>query len=146
MSMTPLDRILPCVALVVAPAIGCRTGTAPERGTQQPAVIDFYGGAVQVTVPDTVTAGADFVVVALSYGDGCLAKGRTEVAVAGLVADVRPYDYVPPEGTTCTRPLLTARHEAVVRFATPGRALVRVHGRQRPGDGRVTVERTTIVR
>lgn len=81
----------------------------------------------------------------VTYGSGCYRKGDSEVAVEGLQANVRPYDYAPPPGTPCTRDLVSFAHTAVVEFEGKGIAHIYIHGLTTEDDPQgepITVELT----
>jgi hypothetical protein len=99
-------------------------------------VLALDGDSARLGLPDTVAVGASVVATVRSYGGGCIRAGETEVAVDGLAADVRPFDYFPVPSPTrvCTADLRIIEHPATLRFARAGRAVVRVHGRRDGGD------------
>lgn len=72
--------------------------------------------------------GRTVIVNVITYGDGCYQRGETQLSMAGMVADIRPYDLVPPPGTICTRQLVAGTHEAHLNFESGGVARIRVHG------------------
>jgi len=103
-----------------------------------------------LVVPDTVRAGADFQVSATTLGGGCERAGETEVDVQGGVATVTPYDYTALPAA-CTDILRHLPHTAVLRFGTPGEAVVRLRGRRvgpdtPPSGVYLTVEKRVVVR
>jgi hypothetical protein len=70
--------------------------------------------------------------------------------VKGLVADLTPMDssiYFSNDGRiVCPAILGYFPHTSSLHFSTPGRAVVRVHGRREPGNKEVDVERAVVVR
>jgi hypothetical protein len=103
-----------------------------------------------LVVPDTVRAGVDFQVSATTLGGGCERAGETEVDVQTGVATVIPYDYT-QRGVDCPDILRFLPHAAVLRFAAPGEAVVRLRGRRvgpdtPDGGASVTVEKRVVVR
>ncbi len=103
-----------------------------------------------LVAPDTVRAGVDFQVSATTLGGGCERAGETEVDVQGGVATMTPYDYT-ARSASCTDILRYLPHTVVLRFATPGEAVVRLLGRRvgpdTPQSGmRITVEKRVVVR
>ena len=142
--------LLAAIAAAIGTA-GCSQILAPEetRSERRPAVLAFYTDPVRVLVPDTVAVGAPVTLEITSYGGGCIGQGETDVTVAGLVAEVRPYDYFVtdlPPATACTEELRLYTHVATVQFARAGRALVRVHGWEQPSDRPLALEREVVVR
>jgi hypothetical protein len=124
------------VATAAATLLACGVATEPEPAgmagspnvaadQQLGAIKGFMEGDPRITVR---TEGRSVVVAVTTYGDGCYRKGQTHVTVSGMVADVRPYDVVPPAGTNCTRQLVAGIHEAVISFPSSGTARIRVHG------------------
>ena len=155
-------RAIPAAALLGALA-ACTSLTGPEPSSvlrlEQPAPgpgtsalrlahIDFYQDPVIVEVPGTMTAGVPAAVAVTTYGGGCVAEDTVLVEVAGLRADVAPYQRVhnPGPNGACTQELRITRRVASVTFAAPGLATVRVIGREAPGDALVIVERAVQVR
>jgi hypothetical protein len=148
--MTRMRDLARCAALLTT-LLGCRsiTGADEIRRERRLGVIAFYGDPVQIAAPDTVAVGAPAVVVVTTYGGGCISQGETEITAAGLVAEVRPYDYFVtrlPSNGACPDVLYVYEHVATLRFWRAGRATVRVVGREEPGNTPRTVERTIVVR
>jgi hypothetical protein len=148
-------------ALLVAVLASCTSATAPvdALSLEQPAPppgatalrvarTHFYGQPVVMEVPAAATAGTGFTVAVTTYGGGCIAEDMTVVLVAGAAADVVPMQrvYQPRASEACTDELRITRRQASVMFASPGQAVVRVHGRAMPGDSLVVVERVVVVR
>ena len=136
--------------LVLAVSAGCRLLTDNEiRRERQLALIEFYGDPIVLEIPDTVAVGSPFEVTVRTYGGGCIDPGDTELSVAGQAATVRPYDvfvtHLPPN-YACTSDLRLYTHRAAVRFDQAGPATVTVHGRVRPGDSAIAVQRSVDVR
>ena len=103
----------------------------------------------QVTVPSEGVAGVPVQITVLTMGGGCVNRGDTEASVAGLTADVTPYDSFVvslPPNMACTLELRYLTHATTVTFSAPGAAVVRIHGRPASGDGLITVERTIQIR
>lgn len=117
------------------------------RYERRPGTLAFYSDPVQVTVPDSVSAGNRFSVRVTTYGGGCSKQGPTDVKTNGLLAVVRPFDYdvAANSNVICPSILTFYKREAVVTFARPGAATVRIYGRQEPGEDPLVVERTVIV-
>jgi hypothetical protein len=104
-------------------------------------------GSLDVPTEGLVGVPVSFTVV--TAGGGCVRQGDTEVRIAGLVADVMPYDSVYvnlPSNMACTSELLPLRHNASVTFASTGTAAVRIHGYTPPGGTPVVYERTVQIR
>ena len=141
----------PLVALLagVAAVASC-TATAPNEveAIHGPALLVFYGDTTTVTMPASVQVGEPVSVTVTAFGGGCIGDGETDVTVSGLEAEVRPYRNervrLPPN-TGCTMELRLYTHTAVLTFAQPGEAQVRVVGLARPGDTPYTVVRSLTV-
>ena len=116
--------------------------SAAERG---PALLAFYGDTSIVQLPTAVRVGEVTTVRFTSFGGGCIRRDRTEVAVSGLTADIRPHRSELPPNTVCTAELRIDQNVAELRFAEPGRARVRIAGLARPGDRPFVVERDLLV-
>jgi hypothetical protein len=138
------------LAVVLAGCTASPTGREPDE--RNLGIIRLYQtdppGAL--VVPDTVRAGEDFRVAATTLGGGCERAGETEVAVSGGLATVTPYDYT-QRTASCADILRFLPHEATLRFASPGRAVVRLRGRRvgpdTPREGvSITVEKQVVVR
>jgi len=136
--------------LALASSAGCRLFTDNEiRRERQLALIEFYGDPLVVQIPDTAAVATPFEITVRTYGGGCIDQGDTEVSVAGQAASVRPYDVFVtslPPNYACTSDLRLYTHRALVRFAQVGPATVTVHGRVRPGDSAIAVQRSVHVR
>lgn len=150
-----LPAALCWAALGLATTLGCAERMVDRRDARgrdterRLAVIEFFGDSAPLSVPDTVAVGAPVEVAVRSYASGCVGPGETDVALTGLRAEVKPYDYYVtrlPENAACTDELRMFEHTATVRFATPGRATVRVRGRREPGGTGRTFERAVVVR
>jgi hypothetical protein len=155
----PRPTALSPFALLAAIAVAggtCTEPTGPDRRVvdgvvyeRRPSVLVFAGGeAVRVTSPDTVTAGVPFPVTIVTYGGGCILLGETAVAVSGLFAELRPFEWfvTPSANVACTDDIRRLEHTATVTFPTAGRATLRVLGRQLPDEGTVSVERAIVVK
>lgn len=134
-------------------AAGC-TASGPDdssllsAGERGPAVLAFYGDTTAVHLAASIRVGEVTTVRFTSFGGGCIVQDRTEVAVTGLRAEVRPYrresSQLPPN-TACTAELRIDQNAAELRFAEPGRARVRIVGLARPGDQPFLLERDLLV-
>lgn len=117
----------------------------PERvfGT-----IDYYKEPVTVTVPETAMVGEPFSVTVVTYGDGCIEKGETDVRLEPLRAEIRPYDYNVTPGSECPDILNTHGHKATLSFTEVGEAEVVFYGQRADADGtsNMVVARTLKVR
>ena len=141
----------PLVALLagVAAVASC-TATAPNEAetVHGPALLVFYGDTTTVIMPASVQVGEPASVKVTAFGGGCIGDGETDVTVSGLEAEVQPYRNervrLPPN-TGCTMELRLYTHTAVLTFAHPGEAQVRVVGLARPGDTPYTVVRSLTV-
>lgn len=152
--MTTMSRRLPLIALA-ALALGCSATLSPDEAltakknagaTVGPAVLSFFGDVTTVTLPESARVGEPVKVTATAFGGGCVSQGRTETAETGLMAEVRPLRVeVSDPDAFCTMELRLFEHTAVLRFAEPGEALVRVIGIARPGDTPFVVERSLTV-
>jgi hypothetical protein len=125
-------RRLPAVgalAVVLAACTGLPGGQEPDE--RRVGIIRLYRtdppGAL--VVPDTVRAGVDFQVAAITLGGDCERAGETGVDVRCGVATVTPYDYT-ARTASCTDILRFLPHTPMLRFAPPGEAVVRLQGRR----------------
>jgi hypothetical protein len=142
------NRRILLVLLALAPE-ACSLDTDPGTfGQRQPAIID-HGGAdsVIITLPSTAIVGTAISVVVTTYGGDCVHQGDTQASVAGLIAEVRPFDVFQANASSsaCTRNLVLYAHSATLTFLETGKATIRVFGRRDPGSVNITVERTVDV-
>jgi hypothetical protein len=147
----PSSRLRPAalVILVAGTGLACRIFTDNEiRRERQLALVQFYHDPIVVQTPETVSVSSPFDITVRTYGGGCIDQGDTGVTVHGLSADLRPYDhfvtYLPPRHA-CPDILHLYVHRATLRFDEPGTATVTVHGRVRPGDSTITIQRSVRV-
>ena len=147
-----LSRSLPLLLLTLAlgSSAGCRLIADNEiRRERQLGLIQYYHDPLVVQIPETVAVASPFEVTVRTYGGGCIDQGDTEVSVVGQAAAVRPYDVFVtdlPPNYACTDELRLYTHRAHVRFEQAGPATVTVHGRVRPGDSVMVVQRSVHVR
>lgn len=105
-----------------------------ERG---PAVLVFHGDTAGVEVPAATRVGQPTTVRFTSFSGGCVSRDSTEASVAGLTAEVRPYQRDPRRlrpDLICTADLRLDNNVVELRFAKAGRATVRIVGLAQPGD------------
>jgi hypothetical protein len=137
------------IMLLPVALISCSSVMEPDW-KQQPAVIAFYDGRsivpyTDLVLPDTVNAGAPFEVrFATHAGNLCIREDQTLIRYSHQLADITPYDSVPyPE--SCLDGLQQFRRTVTLRFPSPGKATVRLHGAPTVA-GPALIERTVIVR
>ncbi|MEW5931336.1 MAG: hypothetical protein AB1941_28045 [Gemmatimonadota bacterium] len=140
-----MTRRLAVPALLALAA--CGGGLSDPGSRRVPGVIDTGGGGDRaLAVPDTVAAGAPFTVAVTTFGSSsCTRPDGAELEVRGLVAEVVPYDREAAGARVCTDDLAPFPRDVTVRFASPGRATVRVRGRDLRGRPAV-VEAGVVVR
>jgi len=134
--------------LAACTAAGPDDSSLPSSSERGPAVLAFYGDTTAVQVPASIRVGEMMTVRFTSFGGGCILQDRTETAVSGLTAEVRPYRREPtelPPNTACTAELRLHQNVAELSFAEPGRARVRIVGLARPGDQPFVLERDLLV-
>ena len=123
------------LALALAPLLiqACSSPAEPDR-VRVIGVVDFYHESINdvVSAPDTVEAGVAFEVTITTFGGGCDRPAGTTSETAGSQADVTPYDLTPSRHFeyACPDILLRMPRVAVLEFAEPGPATLRVHGRR----------------
>jgi hypothetical protein len=130
---------------LAVPACGGRS--AAEPGSRRVVgIIDNGGtGIAPLIVPDTVYVGVPFLATVTTFGGACDHPDGSDVSTRGLLADVTPYDLLPPPETICIAILRASPRSIELTFATPGAGVVRVHGRRFDG-GDVTLQRAVVVR
>jgi hypothetical protein len=108
--------------------------SATDRPTSivGPATVIFYGDSAVITAPDTVDRATPFLARIRTFGGGCTRLvARTDVAIKGMLAEIRPYNVTDfDNGTTCPANLMFLEHTATIQFATPGVGVLRVIGAQ----------------
>jgi hypothetical protein len=134
--------------LIACTAGGPDDSSLLSGGERGPAVLAFYGDTTAIELPASIRVGEVATVRFTSFSGGCIRKDRTEAAVSGLTAEVRPYRREPselPPNTACTAELRLDQNVAELRFAEPGLARVRIVGLARPGDQPFVLERDLLV-
>ena len=135
---------LPLLSVLVA----CSAVTPSDAEYQRfPSHLTTLSGQPSITAPDTVAVNAAFTVTVYTAGGGCTRQGETETSVAGLVAELRPFEYYinPSAAIACTADFRSLPHTASVTFAQTGRATIRAIGRKSDGEQQV-YERQILVR
>ena len=141
---------LPCTPghlLLLALAVTASGCTSPTRPSSRRVVgiIDNGGTGIDpLVMPDTVYIGAPFVATVTTFGSACDTPDGMDVQTTALVADVTPYDLLPPTGTVCIAILRASPRPVQLTFATAGAAVVRLHGRRYSG-GDLTLTRSVVV-
>ena len=118
----------------VAFITGCGIfGTFEAEERDDPAEIVFYYDTTDLHVADTVNAGSEFTVRVDTYTGSCTTGlARTDLAVVGRVAEIRPYNRTKTvAGGRCTTDVETLPHNAKIRVDTPGPLTIRVFGSRR---------------
>jgi len=130
------------VALLSLAACDSVFGPDEDRRT---GVIAHYGDPVVLSAPDTVQVGVPFEISIVTYGNGCLSEGETQVRVRGLQVDVTPYD-IHSGAAACDDILNYFPHRVTLALPTPGLAHLLFHGKQEPDNLRITVGREVFVK
>ena len=124
-----LVHVLRSLALVIL--VGCASQAQDWTEVVEVGQVGYDGMTPLVHVPQSSTAGSDFVVDVTTWGGGCQSLESTEVVASSGVIDVTPYDRrrIPPPGSGCTQPLLVFEHHATIVFDMPGMQTIRLHVR-----------------
>lgn len=131
------------VLVLITSAFACHSPL--QQGRQRViGVIDDGRGTFPAILPDTAHVGISFTVTVVTLGGGCDQADGAQVQTTGLVADVTPYDLVPPPGTNCISILRTLPRQIELIFGSAGNGVVRVHGRG--PNGLETLQGTVTVR
>jgi hypothetical protein len=130
--------------LFLASAFACRSPL--EQGPRRiVGLIDNGGLPIDpLLLPDTVEARAPFTATVSTFGSSCFRPDGADVRTTDLLADITPYDLVPPPESFCTADFRALPRPVTLSFATPGSGLIRLHGRGFNGD--LTVQRSVTVR
>jgi hypothetical protein len=145
-------KLLPTSAFVTISLLalgGCTdelTDPVNPPSGMRPGVLEFYGDSVHATIPSTAAAGSAAVIRVLTWGDGCLRMGQTDVSITGRRVVIRPYDLIPDPATVCNMILLAVEHEAEVQLSEAGTWDIAIHGTRMPGDERIVARRYISVR
>jgi len=142
-------RQFPGVVLALGAAAACGQGLAPVNGGSWSRAVGFIdSGGIATTplaVPDTVQARSPFVVTVSTFGStGCIRPDRSQVQVAGSVADITPYDSVWSNTPPCPPGWQGYPRAVELRFDSAGVARIQLHGRGFDRD--LTLQRTITVR
>lgn len=159
------NQPLRCTAGALAVLLGCQASpVAPARqspelplaeqaavvgaSTRRVAVVYHHEDPAVLEVPETGRVGEPITVQVTTYGGGCVRDDTTVATVAGLQADIVPYQqiFTPGPRGGCTRDLRITRRSVRVVFGTPGPARVRLIGRAQPGDSLIRLERQVTIR
>jgi hypothetical protein len=119
---------------------------APDENGRVIGTLEDHNLKLQLQIPGTVQRGQDFTVAVTTYGGGCISKGDTEVDRNEPTPVITPYDIdISRPDTYCTLILKYIKHEAVLRFDTPGVSAVTIRGQRKPSREIFSVTRTLIV-
>ena len=132
------------VLLLAAAACGGRAPTEPSSRRVVGIIDNGDTGIAPLVVPDIVHVGVPFLATVTTFGGACDQPDGSDVSTSGLVADVTPYDLLPPPETVCIAVLRTSPRSIELMFAAPGTGVVRLHGRGF-GGGDVTLQRVVVV-
>ena len=122
-----------CSLILVGAVIAAAcTGTSNPTAFADPAALIFFGDTTIISSPDTVERAQSFTVRIRTFAGGCTRMtARTDVAVNGLIAAIRPYNLTDfHHGTVCPADLMFLDHVATVQFLQPGTGLLRIVGVQ----------------
>ena len=95
-------------------------------------------------MPDTVYVGVPFLATVTTFGGACDHPDGSDVSTTGLLADVTPFDLLPPPETICIALLRASPRSIELTFAAPGTGVVRLHGRSFGGRD-VTLQHVVMV-
>ncbi|MGH7459264.1 MAG: hypothetical protein ACREKN_09340 [Longimicrobiaceae bacterium] len=133
-------------ALALLPVLSVCQAASPTE-TREIGVIEYHGSSEEVILaPDTVRAGVPFEVTVRTYGVGCDRADAADTELIGGTAAIFPYDLtLSSPNLTCPGEIRRLARSVLIRFASPGVAVLRVRGRKVPSenDGSfTTIERT----
>ena len=110
----------------------------PARGGWKRAVGMIDNGGITVdplVVPDTVKSGVPFTAIVTTFGStACIRPDRSQVEETGLQIGITPYDSVWSGSPPCLPGWEGYPRSVELTFATPGSAVVRLHGRSFTGN------------
>lgn len=110
---------------MVASAIcACSEDTITQIGQ-----IEGDGAPQRIQVPDSAMIGKPVLVQLVTYGDGCVSQGDTDIVLTADVAEITPYDRR-VVGDGCPLVLREFEHQTTVTFDTSGDKIIRVNGRR----------------
>jgi hypothetical protein len=140
------------VAVLAAAVAGCSESTTETSLTTSPELTILAPGRLldgpppheSLVTPEIVTQGIPFLVTASSFGSSsCTEEAGYESLTSPARAEIRLFDRVAPEGSSCTKDLRSFPRTLIVRFDRAGAAEVVVIGRD--GDGRPLEIRRAVV-
>jgi len=95
--------------------------------------------------PEIVTLGTPFLVTATSFGSGsCTEEAGYQSVTSPVRAEIRLFDRVAPEGSSCSRDLRSFPRTLIVRFDRVGVSEVVVIGRDGNGSA-LEIRRAVVV-
>src|SRR5437879_9274096 len=116
--------------LLAAAACGGRSPTEPSS-RRVVGIIDNGGtGIAPLVVPDIVHVGVPFLATVTTFGGACDHPDGSDISTSGLVADVTPYDLLPPPEPVCIALLPTSPRSIELMLAAPGTVTVRLNARR----------------
>ena len=131
-------------AILLVPS-GCESATGPDWRRVVGVVPSGEFPSAALQAPTFAYAGDDVEVTVTTVGSSsCTRPAGAEVAYRGLVAEITPYDWRPPDGTGCTRDRAGFPRAVNLRFPTMGSYTIRVSGRTDDGELSATILEATI--
>lgn len=114
------------LAALILSSSGCQLlGLGDE---EKVGLLRLYGEEAVIYVPQSVERGERFAVNFHTFGGGCVSRGRTELQIRALQADITPYD-IHSNNDVCTSNVAFLDHTTWLHFDVVGTATVSVHGR-----------------
>ena len=119
----------------------CTSVGSPDWVVQRAVIQDPPAQPLSLTVPAAIRAGAATAVTLRTIGGRyCTRLGPTQVAAAGMLVTLEPYDSVYVGELDCPTLPWEFVHTVDITFPAAGRATLRVVGRQRGVPDVVTVD------
>lgn len=123
-------------SLTVALLAGCASLLESERWERVVGIIEDTAPVADadpwwspIQLPEIVQSGVPFTASVITLGSSsCTRADGADVEIAGLVAEITPYDLT-ARNAVCTSDLARHPRSVTLRFDSPGEAVIRVHGR-----------------
>jgi hypothetical protein len=120
----------PLLALPLLLLAACAGTTDPEWRRVVGRIAPEFSSSQTLAAPREAAVGTDFTVTVTTLGSSsCTRPDGATASVAGLVAEITPFDQEAAGAQACTDDLRPFPRPVTLRFAAPGEAVVRVRGR-----------------
>jgi hypothetical protein len=109
--------------------VGAVSACARDGIVEQIGQIQGDGAPLGIQVPDSARLGESVLITLVTYGNGCMSRGDTEISIREDDVEITPYDRRNVGTGTCPTILLEFEHDLTVVFDTAGSKRIRINGR-----------------